>query len=109
VPLGTIIAIYLSEFAPPRVREIVKPFLELIRRADRRVRLLRAAVRHAAAAAVHPGACPASTCSAPGIVIGIMIIPISSLSEDAMRAVPMELREAPTRWARSRLQTALRW
>ena len=35
VPLGTITAIYLSEFAPHRVREIVKPFLELLERACR--------------------------------------------------------------------------
>ena len=55
IPLGTIIAIYLSEFAPHRVREMVKPFLELLaRRADRGVRLFRAAVRHAASAEVHP-------------------------------------------------------
>jgi phosphate transport system permease protein len=45
----------------------------------------------------------------PGIVIGIMIVPyISSLSEDAMRAVPMHLREASYAMGASRLQTALR-
>src|SRR3546814_7021416 len=45
----------------------------------------------------------------PGIVIGIMIIPyISSLSEDAMRAVPMHLREASYAMGASRFQTAAR-
>ncbi len=54
-PLGLMAAIYLSEFASPRTREILKPILELlVRRSDRRLRLFRAAVRDAAPANDHP-------------------------------------------------------
>ena len=55
IPLGTTIAIYLSEFATPRAREIAKPMLELLSgRADDRLRLLRAALRHADPAGADP-------------------------------------------------------
>lgn len=109
VPLGTIIAIYLSEFARPRVREVVKPILELISGVPTVVfgyfallfvtPLLQKII---------PGL-PGFNMLGPGVVIGIMIIPyISSLSEDAMRSVPMHLREASYAMGASRLQTALR-
>ena len=109
VPLGTITAIYLSEFARPRVREVVKPVLELISGVPTVVfgyfallfvtPLLQKLI---------PGL-PGFNLLGPGIVIGIMIIPyISSLSEDAMRAVPMELREASYGMGASRFQTAVR-
>lgn len=109
VPLGTITAIYLSEFARPRVREVVKPILELISGVPTVVfgyfallfvtPLLQKII---------PGL-PGFNMLGPGMVIGIMIVPyISSLSEDAMRAVPMHLREASFGMGASRFQTAVR-
>lgn len=109
VPVGTITAVYLSEFASPKVREAVKPVLELLSGVPTVVfgyfallfitPLLQQIV---------PGL-PGFNMLGPGIVIGIMIVPyISSLSEDAMRAVPMHLREASFAMGASRLQTALR-
>ncbi len=109
VPLGTIMAIYLSEFARPRVREAVKPILELISGVPTVV------FGYFALLFVTPmlqkliPGLPGFNLLGPGIVIGIMIVPyISSLSEDAMRAVPMHLREASYGMGASRFQTALR-
>lgn len=109
IPLGTITAIYLSEFARPRVREIVKPILELISGVPTVV------FGYFALLFVTPllqkiiPDLPGFNMLGPGIVIGIMIVPyISSLSEDAMRAVPMHLREASYGMGASRFQTAVR-
>jgi hypothetical protein len=66
IPLGTIIAIYLSEFAGHKTRETLKPCSNAVGRADHHLRLLRAAGRHAAAAEDLSRACPASTCCRPG-------------------------------------------
>ena len=78
------------------------------RRADRGVRLLRAAVRHAAASEVCPGL-PGFNMLSAGLVIGIMIIPyVSSLVEDAMHAVPMYIREGSYAMGATRMQTAFR-
>lgn len=109
IPLGTITAIYLSEFARPRVREVVKPILELISGVPTVV------FGYFALLFVTPmlqkliPGLPGFNLLGPGIVIGIMIVPyISSLSEDAMRAVPMHLREASYGMGASRFQTAVR-
>jgi phosphate transport system permease protein len=107
VPLGLTVAIYLSEFSPPRVREVVKPFLEILGGIPTVVYgyfalltvtpLLRTII---------PGL-PTFNILSAGIVIGIMIIPyISSVSEDAMRAVPNSLREASYATGATKLQTA---
>ena len=108
IPLGTIIAIYLSEFAPlTRARDRQAVARAAGRRADHRLRLLRAAVRHAAAADIYPDAAGLQLLSA-GLVMGIMIIPyVASLSEDAMRAVPMSLREGSYAMGATRFQTAV--
>jgi phosphate transport system permease protein len=109
LPLGTIIAIYLSEYANRRVREILKPVLELLSAVPTVVfgyfallfltpllqRLL-------------PGL-PGFNMLSAGIIIGIMIIPyISSLSEDAINAVPVTIREGSYAMGATRLQTAVR-
>jgi phosphate transport system permease protein len=107
VPLGLLVAIYLSEFAPYRVRETVKPFLELLEGVPTIVYgyfallfvtpLLQKLI---------PGLSGFNMLS-PGIVIGIMITPyVASVSEDAMRAVPMALREASYAMGATRWQTA---
>lgn len=109
IPLGTITAIYLSEFARPRVREVVKPILELLSGVPTVVFGYFALLFVTPALqAVFPSL-PGFNMLGPGIVIGIMIVPyISSLSEDAMRAVPMQLREASYGMGASRFQTAVR-
>ena len=94
-PLGMIIAIYLSEFAPPRLREVVKPILELLSGVPTVVYGFFALlfVTPLLQKTILPSL-PAFNILSAGIVIGIMILPIIvSLSEDAMRAVPQTLRD----------------
>lgn len=109
IPLGTIIAIYLSEFAPFSVREIAKPFLELLGGIPTII------YGYFALLFVTPllqkifPELPGFNLLSAGLVMGIMIIPyVASLSEDAMRAVPMALREGSYATGATRLQTALR-
>lgn len=109
VPLGTIIAIYLSEFASPIVREIVKPALELLAGIPTVVYGYFALLFLTPLLQVILPDLPGFSMLSAGIVIGIMIIPyVSSLSEDAMRTVPAHLREASYAMGATRFQTALR-
>lgn len=109
LPIGTIVAIYLSEFAPATIREIIKPALELLSAVPTVVYgyfalqfmspLLQKLI---------PGL-PTFNMLSAGMVMGIMIIPyVSSLSEDAMRAVPMALREGAYAMGANRIITALK-
>ncbi|MDH4174805.1 MAG: phosphate ABC transporter permease subunit PstC [Betaproteobacteria bacterium] len=109
VPVGTVIAIYLSEFAPFGVREIAKPFLEMLGGVPTIV------YGYFALLFVTPllqkiyPALPGFNLLGAGIVMGIMIIPyVSSIAEDAMRAVPMSLREGSYAMGATRFQTATR-
>jgi phosphate transport system permease protein len=109
LPLGTIVAIYLSEFAPLRLRETLKPLLELLSAVPTVV------YGYFALGLVAPllqnliPNLPLFSMLSAGIVMGIMILPyVSSLSEDAMRAVPMLLREGSYALGASRLGTALK-
>lgn len=109
IPLGTVIAIYLSEFASAAVRETVKPFLELLEGVPTIV------YGYFALLFVTPllqqvfPELPGFNMLSAGIVIGIMIVPyISSVTEDAMRAVPMALREGSYAMGATRFQTAVR-
>lgn len=109
VPMGTIIAIYLSEFAPHRVREIVKPTLELIQAVPTIVFGYFALlfVTPLLQATILPNL-PGFNMLVPGIVIGVATIPtIASLSEDAMRAVPMAMREGAYAMGSNKMQVAL--
>lgn len=109
VPLGTIVAIYLSEFAPPKVREVVKPSLEVLAGIPTVVYGYFALlfVTPLLQATLFPDL-PGFNMLSPGLVIGLMIIPfVSSVSEDAMRSVPVELREGSYAMGATRLQTAL--
>ncbi|MBD2435951.1 phosphate ABC transporter permease subunit PstC [Nostoc sp. FACHB-110] len=109
VPLGTIIAIYLSEFAPPLVREVVKPALELLAGIPTVVYGYFALLFVTPLLQVFLPDLPGFNMLSAGLVIGVMIIPyVSSLSEDAMRAVPTHLREGSYATGATRLQTALR-
>ena len=109
IPLGTVIAIYLSEFAPFKVREVAKPFLELLGGVPTIVYgyfallFVTPLLQY-----IYPGL-PGFNLLSAGIVMGIMIIPyVSSISEDAMRAVPMSLREGSYAMGATRYQTATR-
>ena len=109
LPMGLLSAIYLSEYANPRVRRVVKPVLELLAGVPTVVYgyfallfvtpLLQQVI---------PGLAGFNALS-PGIVMGIMILPlVSSLSEDAMRGVPRGLREGSYALGATKMQTSLR-
>lgn len=109
IPVGTIGAIYLSEFASHKTREIVKPVLELL------VGVPTVVFGYFALFFVTPllqnifPDLPGFNMLGPGIVMGIMIVPyISSVAEDAMRAVPMSMREGSYAMGATRFQTAIR-
>ncbi|GJQ29467.1 MAG: phosphate transport system permease protein [Phycisphaerae bacterium] len=109
LPIGTAIAFWLSEFVSPRVREIIKPVLELLSAVPTVVYGYFAITVIAPAMQRLNPDLPLFNMLAAGIVMGLMIVPyVSSLSEDAMRAVPMLLREGSYGMGANRLTTALR-
>jgi phosphate transport system permease protein len=109
VPVGTVTAIYLSEFASARTREIVKPTLELLAGIPTVVFGYFALLMVTPALQLFMPDLPGFNMLGPGLVIGIMIIPyISSVAEDAMRSVPVHMREGSYAMGATRLQTALR-
>ncbi|MBI2986447.1 MAG: phosphate ABC transporter permease subunit PstC [Deltaproteobacteria bacterium] len=109
LPLGTVIAIYLSEYADPRVREILKPILELLSAVPTVVFGYFAFLFVTPILQSFLPNLPGFNMLSAGIVIGVMIIPyVSSLSEDAMRAVPVHIREGSYAMGATRLQTAVR-
>lgn len=109
LPIGTVVAIYLSEFAPPVVREIIKPALELLSAVPTVVYgYFALQFMSPLMQKLIPGL-PTFNMLSAGIVMGIMIIPyVSSLSEDAMRAVPMALREGAYALGANRIITSLK-
>ncbi|MDT3698687.1 MAG: phosphate ABC transporter permease subunit PstC [Thermincola sp.] len=109
IPIGLGSAIYLSEFAPEGLRKILKPLLEILAGIPTIVygyfalTLITPLIR-----TLLPETNVFNALSA-SIAVGIMIIPmISSLSEDAMRAVPDSIREAAFALGSTRLEVALR-
>ncbi len=95
VPFGLLAAIYLSEFASERVRSVLKPALELLAGVPTIVYGYFALVVVTPALQTLFPELPGFNALSPGLVMGIMIIPmVSSLSEDALYAVPRRLREA---------------
>jgi len=111
VPLGLCAAIYLSEYASPRMRAILKPTLEILAGVPTVVYgyfaltfmtpLLRSLVGSDTVDFYNN--------ASAGIVMGIMILPlISSMSEDALHAVPRSLREASFALGATRLETSVR-
>lgn len=109
VPVGITIAVYLNEYASKKFTSIVKPILEMLAAIPTVVYgffalqfvtpLLQNFI---------PGLSGFNALS-PGLVMGVMIIPyITSLSEDALRAVPKSLREASYGLGANRFQTAFR-
>jgi len=109
IPLGTITAVFLSEYCSASVREILKPVLELLAAVPTVVYgyfallfvtpLLQKII---------PDLASFNALSA-GLVMGVMIIPyVSSLTEDAMRAVPVYLREGSLALGASNFQTSFK-
>jgi phosphate transport system permease protein len=107
VPVGLISAIYLSEYASVRVRQIVKPLLEILAAVPTVVYGYFALLFVTPMLkCIFPGMSGFNALSA-GLVMGIMIIPmVSSLSEDAMSAVPMGLREGAYALGSRKIQVA---
>jgi phosphate transport system permease protein len=95
LPVGVLTAIYLSEYASERVRSVLKPTLEILAGIPTVVYGFFALVYVTPAlGTVFPGIGTFNALSA-SIVVGVMIIPmVSSISEDAMSAVPDSLRQA---------------
>ncbi|MHA7879803.1 MAG: phosphate ABC transporter permease subunit PstC [Saccharospirillum sp.] len=100
IPIGLMSAIYLSEYARPEMRDVLKPLLEVLAGIPTVVYgffaalTMGPAVRAVFAGIGFDGVSPQSAL-AVGLVLGVMIIPfIASLSDDALRAVPVSLRDA---------------
>jgi len=109
LPLGLTIAVYLSEYAPNKVRDVLKPLLEILAAVPTVVYgFFALMVVTPFLKTIFPNISGFNALSA-GLVMGIMIIPfVSSLSEDALRAVPKSLREASYGLGATRLQTAFK-
>ena len=108
LPMGLLSAIYLSEYAPENLRRVVKPVLEVLAGVPTVV------YGYFALMFVTPllqrvfPQMSGFNALSPGIVMGIMILPlVSSLAEDAMRAVPQGLREGAYALGATKMQTAL--
>jgi phosphate transport system permease protein len=111
LPLGLMIAIYLSEYASPRMRGILKPVLEVLAGIPTIV------YGYFALTFMTPilrnifgdGVVEIYNTASAGIVIGILILPlVTSMSEDALTAVPRSLREAAFGLGATKLETSVR-
>ncbi len=109
-PVGLASAIYLSEYATPRVRRVIKPVIEILAGVPSVVLGFFALtfINPTIVQGLFPEA-PAFTILAAGLAVGILSIPlVASVAEDAMRAVPRSLREASYGLGARRLTTSLR-
>ena len=110
IPIGLGAAIYLSEYANPRVRKVIKPILEIL------AGIPTVAIGFFCVAFITPEILQKLATNAPiflalsaGVGIGLMTIPIiASISEDAMRAVPGGLREGAYAMGATKMRVATR-
>ena len=112
LPLGVLTAIYLSEYASPRIRGVLKPTLEIL------AGIPTVIVGYFALQFVTPSLLRpifgeervfVFNAAAGAIAVGLMILPIiASISEDAMRSVPASLREAAFGLGSTKRQVSLR-
>lgn len=110
MPIGLTTAIYLSEYARPRVRAVAKPVLELL------AGIPTVVYGYFAITVVTPflrdifgPKVETNNMLSGGIVVGIMIIPmVASLSEDALRAVPRALREGAIALGANKFETSVK-
>lgn len=113
IPVGTVCAIWLSEYCHPALREILKPMLELLSAVPTVVYgyfalLFVTPVLQWLLAKVGIDL-PGFNMLSPGLVMGVMIIPyVASLSEDSMRSVPTAMREGSYATGATKFQTAVR-
>ena len=113
LPIGLFSAIYMAEFASPRTRNVVKPILEILAGVPTVVYGFFAALTVAPALRGFGEILGLNVASesalAAGAVMGIMIIPfISSLSDDAIVAVPRSLREGSLAMGATRAETVIK-
>ncbi|QQR68613.1 MAG: phosphate ABC transporter permease subunit PstC [Alphaproteobacteria bacterium] len=109
-PLGIAAAVWLSEFAPPRLREVIKPVMEILAGVPTVIfgQFALLAVTPALQTTLLPDL-PGFNLLSAGIVIGIMIVPlVASLSEDALSAVPRDTRAASLALGATSWETARR-
>jgi phosphate transport system permease protein len=110
VPVGLLSAIFMSEYATPRIRGLVKPILEILAGIPTVVYGFFAAITVSplVVAASEALGLQADYTNAltPGLVMGIMIIPfVSSLSDDVINAIPQNLREGSLALGMTRSET----
>jgi len=109
LPVGLTIAVYLNEYAPQKFRNIVKPLLEVLAVVPTVVYGFFALMIVTPFLKLFIPDLAGFNALSPGIVMGIMIIPfVSSLSEDALNAVPDSLRRASYGMGSTKFQTAFR-
>jgi phosphate transport system permease protein len=109
VPLGLIIAVYLNEYASPKFTSIVKPILEVLAAIPTVVYGFFALQFVTPLLQKFIPDLGGFNALSPGVVMGVMIIPyITSLSEDALRAIPRSLKEASYGMGATKLQTAFK-
>ena len=111
LPLGLAVAIYLSEYASPRARGVIKPVLEVLAGIPTVVygyfalTLMTPILR----SIFGDDIVQIYNTASAGIVIGILVLPlVSSMSEDALHAVPLSLREAAFGLGATKLETAVK-
>jgi phosphate transport system permease protein len=111
IPIGLSIAIYLSEYASPRARNLLKPILEIL------AGIPTVVYGYFALTFFTPllqkllgsGVVEIYNTGSAGVVIGILVIPlVSSMSEDALSAVPNSLRQGAYALGATKLETAVR-
>lgn len=115
LPVGLAIAVYLSEYASPRARAIVKPVLEILAGIPTIVygffalRFVTPMILRPTFEGLFGLSVGSFNALSAGIVVGIMIIPmVSSLSEDVLRSVPRGLREAAYALGATKLEVSLK-
>jgi phosphate transport system permease protein len=109
LPAGLLSAIYLSEYAPSWLRRLVKPVLEVLAGIPSVVYGYFALLFVTPVLQQFVPGLAGFNALGPGIVMGIMILPlVSSLSEDALHAVPNGLREGALALGATRMQATLR-
>lgn len=109
VPVGLLAAIYLSEYAPDRVRKILKPLLEVLAGVPTVVYGYFALLFVTPLLQTLIPSISGFNALSAGLVMGVMIIPlVASLSEDALYAVPQTLRDGSLAMGASRAQTVTR-
>ncbi|HEY9560190.1 MAG TPA: phosphate ABC transporter permease subunit PstC [Anseongella sp.] len=109
LPLGLTIAVYLNEYADRRFTEVVKPILEILASIPTVVYGFFALLFVTPMLQQAFPSMSGFNALSAGLVMGVMILPyVSSLSEDALRAVPKSLREAAYGMGSTKFQTAFR-